>query len=141
MSYYFYYLYECTNLIISDIGTDVIKQQYGEDYKEAMKLFYHIGGILTDNKMYYDFFIGLREKAKDEEIKNERFQKYRKSMTRLQLLNPFLYSLFLLLIKNPPYRDIDIPKEAFMAEELKKYVPFKLTGDTDGTGETEDGST
>ena len=135
-----YYLLECVNLLIPDLGEDYIKKRYeeqGKNWDEIKTRLNKINKYISKVKTFYDPIKDKKfEKSFIDPSKTQlMFKRYFfKTAGKVALIQKELYDLFIFLVKISTLQKQTIPSDAFKIIEhtgFRKIETPKRPGSTE----------
>lgn len=120
-----WFIIDSIKRLISDpnVGDEVLRNHYGDDFKEMMQTLEKIHVMATVVKEFYD--ITRAKNLLEWDLESPQFLKFAKYNAMLPLYTLKIYEMYYLLIDNTTLRDQSIPSEAF-AEANRKYKRFEI---------------
>jgi len=120
-----YYLAESINLLISEIGEEVVKKEYSKKYDDweiVKSNLIRLQRILSESKMFYD---AITDKSFNRKTINEVQKMFKKQFinhtSRVPLLNESIYKLFVFLVSISTIQRRQIKGEYFKILEHKDF--------------------
>lgn len=126
-----YFLIEAIHLLKSDIGEEFAKKEWelkGKSWEKTMKILQKAEKKANEVKAYYDPIEDKKFDKKDKEIKPKKF--YTKTASKIPLLSPEIYDLFVFLVKTSTLQRQTIPSDAFKILEHVGYKKIELAKKT-----------
>ncbi len=129
-------LMKCVSLLIEEVGEEWLDEQYKkrnkkwEDIKEDLEI---LKKKLFKAKTFYDCLAdkSFKKLNKQETIESAILTYFKKTASKISLLQPVLYELFVMIIKNSDIQRSKIPSDSFKILEhmgmRKMLMPKKPT--------------
>ena len=131
-----YHLMQVVNLLKEEVGEEWIKKKYKEKGKNWEKIdleLKKLSKLLYKAKSFYDNIEdkSLRKKYNKDTIGSEILRFFKKTSSKIAIMQPILYELFVLLVKNTSIKKSKIPSDSYKVLEhigMKKIpLPKKPT--------------
>jgi hypothetical protein len=126
-----YFLIEAIHLLKSDIGEEFARKEWesrGKSWEKTMKILQRAEKKTNEVKAYYDPIEDKKFDKRDKEIKPKKF--YTKTASKIPLLSPEVYDLFVFLVKCSTLQRQTIPSDAFKILEHAGYKKIELAKKT-----------
>ena len=109
-----FYLVRAIYILLSDLGENYVEAEWkklGRDWTKTKKNLEKLDKRATEVKAFYDSIEDKRGDKKDKEVKIKRY--YIKTASKIPILLPEAYDLFVFLAKKTPIHRQTIPSDAF----------------------------
>lgn len=125
-----YYMLEAIHILIADIGEENLTKMYkeeGKDWKKTKDKLLEISKLIAKVKTFYDPIQNKAFERKDADkmisLTQARFKKYfKKTASKVVLLQPELYEIFVFLIKHTTLQRQQITSESF---KILEHIGFR----------------
>lgn len=122
-----YYLVRAINMMKSDLGEEFIKKEWessGRNWEKTKNNLEKLEKKSIEVKAFYDSIEDKKMEKKTQELTIKRF--YIKTASKIPVLLPEIYDLFIILIKKTQLQRQTIPSEAFRILEHKNYKTIEM---------------
>lgn len=120
-----YYYVRATYMMISDLEEDYVKEEWekkGGNWEKTKKNLEKLDKKANYVKAYFDSLEDKKFEKKKKELEIKKY--YIKGVSKIPLLMPEFFDLFVFLLKKTPLHRQTIPSQAFKIIEHKKVAPF-----------------
>ena len=130
------HLLEVVNLLITEVGEDWLKEKYKgkqEDWEEVKEKLKRLRIKLAKAKTFYDSLEdkSFKKKYNSKTIEKAILRYFQKTASKISLLQPTLYELFIIIVQNSDIQRGKIPSDSLkILEHLgmrKMLLPKKPT--------------
>ena len=124
-----YSLLQAVEILIHELGEEWVKEKYkemGKDWEETRIKLQRLNKHLTKLKTFYDPIIDKKFSKDIDEPEKQILKFFRKTASKISILQPTLYELFIFLVKNSNIKRCKIPSEAFKVPEHVGYKKISL---------------
>ena len=121
-----YYLLEAVNLLRKDVGDDILKEHYGNEWDNVQRKLIRLQILVNGAKIFYDALEDkVFKKSKKEKAIREAFIKY---LSQIPLVQDILFDVFIVLVSKTQLQRRQIPSEAFKVLEHKSFRKIDMSG-------------
>ena len=122
-----YYLVNAINLLISDIGEEVVQKEWeklGRNWEKTKKNLEKFEKKAIASKSFYDSLEDKKFEKKDKEKEIKEY--YFKTASKIPALLPEAYDLLVMMIKMSSIQKLMIPSDAFKILEHSKFQKIEM---------------